>query len=91
LATTISGIPMPEIASYRGSWSERSCPRPKGRYGVTLSVGELDIQPSNWETEIYYLAIVTPAKSSSPLPRCQVMLWCAVGELLRNQRLEIKS
>jgi len=27
LATAISGIPMSEIASYRGSWGERSCPR----------------------------------------------------------------
>jgi len=27
LATAISGIPMPEIASYRGSWGEWSCRR----------------------------------------------------------------
>jgi len=27
-----------------------------------------------------------PTKCSSPMPRCQVMLWCAVGALLRNQR-----
>jgi len=27
LATAISVIPMPEIASYRGSWDKRSCPR----------------------------------------------------------------
>jgi len=27
LATAISVIPMPEIASYRGSWGKRSCPR----------------------------------------------------------------
>ena len=27
LATAINDIPMPEIASYRGSWGERSCPR----------------------------------------------------------------
>jgi len=32
------------------------------------------------------LTIATPAKLSSPMPRCQVMLWCVVGELLRNQR-----
>jgi len=59
---------------------------PKARCGVTLSIGELDTQPSTWETNLYHWAIATPTKSLSPMPRCQVMLWCAVGELLRNQR-----
>jgi len=35
---------------------------------------------------LYHRAIATPAKCSSAVPRCQVMLWCAVGLLLRNQR-----
>jgi len=30
------------------------------------------------------------APVSSPMTRCQVMLWCAVGALLRNQRWEKK-
>jgi len=35
---------------------------------------------------LHHLAIAAPAKSSSPMSRCQEMLWCAVGALLRNQR-----
>jgi len=83
LATAISGMPKPEIAFYRGSWGERSCPR-----GATAShsVSELDTQPSNWEAELYHWAIATLAKSSSSIPMCQVMLRCVDGELLRNQR-----
>jgi len=27
-----------------------------------------------------------PTNRSSPMPRCQVMLWCAVGALLKKQR-----
>ena len=37
---------------------------------------------------LYHWAIAAPAKSSSAMPRCQEMLWCAVGALLRNQRYE---
>jgi len=33
----------------------------------------------------YHWAIVAPAQSSSPIPACQVMLWCDGGALLRNQ------
>jgi len=66
LATAISGIPMPEIASYRGSWSERSCPR---------SATALHSVSVNWthnlpvlRRKLHHWAIATPAKSSSPMP-----------------------
>jgi len=36
-------------------------------------------------------AIAAPAKPSSLMPRCQGMLRCAVGALLRNQRYERKD
>jgi len=38
---------------------------------------------------LFHWIIAAPAKFSSPMPRCHVMLWCAVGALLRNQRYEI--
>jgi len=41
-------------------------------------------QPSNCEAD-------TTAELSSPMPRCQVMLWFDGGALLRNQRYEKKD
>jgi len=62
---------------------------PKKRYGESLRVGESDTQLSNWEADTLPLSSAAPAKSSSPMPRCQVML-CAVGTLLRYQEYEEK-
>ena len=89
LATAISGMPTPEICFLPGQF--RLTILPKDHHGESLSVCELDTQPSNWERTLYHWAIAAAAKSSSPMPRCQEMLWCAVGALLRNQRYKKKD
>ena len=40
---------------------------------------------------LYHWANADPAIYSPPMPRCQVMLWCAVGALLKNQPQEKKD
>jgi len=84
LATAISGISMPEIASCRGSWGERSYPRSSTALHSVSVNWTHNLPIDRWS--LYHWAIVAPSKSSSTMPRCQRMLWCAVGELLRNQR-----
>jgi len=88
LATAISGMPTPEIPFLLGQLKRTILPQE--RYGDSLSVGELDTQPSNWDGALFHWTIAATAKSLSPVPRCQVMLWCAVGVLLKNQRYEMK-
>ena len=78
-----SGMPMTEIASYRGSWGERSYPRGATAFH-SVSVNRTHNLP-NVRRILYHWAIVAPAQSSSPMPKCQVMLWCDGGVLLRNQ------
>jgi len=67
LATAISGMPTPEICFLPGRF--RLTILPKYHHGESLSVCELDRQPSNWEADTLPLrAIAAPAKSSSPMP-----------------------
>jgi len=49
LATAISGIPTREMCFLPGKLRRTILPRE--RYGDSLSVGELDTQPSNWEAD----------------------------------------
>jgi len=49
LATAISGMPTPEICFLPGQF--RLMILPKEHYGESLSVCELDTQPSNWEAD----------------------------------------
>jgi len=49
LATAISGMPTPEICFLPGQF--RLTILPKDHHGESLSVCELDTQPSNWEAD----------------------------------------
>ena len=49
LATAISGMPTPEICFFPGQF--RLTILPKEHHGKSLSVCELDKQPSNWEAD----------------------------------------
>ena len=77
LATVISGMPSPETCFSPGQF--RLTILTKVHHGESLSVCELDTQPSNWEATLYHWAIAAAAKPSSPMPTCQEMLWRAVG------------
>jgi len=54
LATTISGMPMPEICFLPGQF--RQTILPKEHHGESLSVCELDTQPSSWEADTLTLS-----------------------------------
>jgi len=89
LATAISGMPTPEIYSLPGQFGWWSCPR-STTASHSVSVSRSHNLPVERRT-LYHWAIAAAAKSSSPMPQCQEMLWCAVGALLRNQRYEKKD
>ena len=78
-----------KYASYRGSWGERSCPRSTtASHSVALNwTRNLPIE----RRTLYHWVVAATAKSSSPMPGWQEMLWCAIGALLRNQRYEKKD
>jgi len=61
-----TGMPMPEIASYRGSWGERSCPRCAKAFH-SVSVNCTHNLPIVRRT-LYHLAVIAPTQSSSPMP-----------------------
>jgi len=87
LAAAISDMPMPEICFLLGQF--RRTILPKGHHGDSLS-GRGLIERSTLRLR-GGLAIAAPTKCSSPMPRCQALLWCAVGTLLWNQRYEKKD
>jgi len=67
-----SGMPLPEIASYRGSWGERSYPTGASAFhsmsmNLTHNLPIMRRTINHWATD-------APVQSSSPMPRCQVML-----------------
>jgi len=89
LTRAISGMPTPEICFLPGSLGQRSCPR-----STTASHSVFVNWTYNLAIErrtLYHWAIAFAMKASSPMPRCQGMLWCAVGALLRKQRYEKKN
>jgi len=89
LVTAIKGRPTPEIRLFPEQL--RLTLLPKERYGDSLSGRWSNTIPSNWAGGHYHWATAAPAKCSSPMPRCQVMLWCAVGALLKKQRYKKKD
>jgi len=88
LAKAISCMPTPGICFWRSS-SERSWPSSNAAIH-SVAVDRTHNLPVERRT-VYHWASSARAKSSSPMPRCQVMLRCAVGALLRNQRHEKKN
>ena len=88
LAKAISCMPTPEIRFWRSS-SERSCPSSTAAIH-SVAVDRTHNLPLERRT-VYYWPSSARAKSSSPMPKCQVMIRCAVGALLRNQRHEKKN
>jgi len=89
LATTISGMPTPETSFLPGQF--RLTILSKEHHGESLSVCELSHNLPIERRTLYHWAIAAAAKSSSPMPTCQEMLWCAVGMLLRKQTYEKKD
>jgi len=65
LATANSVIPMPEIASYRDGWGERSFSRDAARYTQCRWIGHTTFQLRGGTLP---LTIATPAKLFSPMP-----------------------
>jgi len=61
LATAISGMTTPQIYFLPGQL--RRTILPKGHYGESLSVFELDTQPSNWEEDTLPLGYRRPNES----------------------------
>jgi len=71
LAAAISGIPMREIASYRGSWGEWSCPRgATALHSVSVNwTHNLPIERRNSTTEL------SPPQRNL-LRQCLGVRWC---------------
>jgi len=90
-ATAIGGMPMPEICFLPRQLTGTILP--KQRHGNSLSVGESDTQPSNWEADaLIPLSYRRPGEIS--IANALVSgdaIWCAVRALLRNHRYEKKD
>jgi len=72
-----SGMPAPEHASYRGRLGSRSCPR-STTASHSVSVNCSHNLPLERRT-LHRWAIAAPARSSSPMPRCQENVMCSWG------------
>jgi len=79
LVTASSGKPTPELCFLPRRLRQTL---PKERYGDSLSGRGSTTQPPIEKRTSHR----RPTNRSSPMPRCQVTLWYAVGELLKKQR-----
>ena len=64
---------------------------PKENHCESLSVCELDTQPSNWEADTLPLSYRRRSEIFVANAEFQEMLWRAVGALLRNQSYKKKD
>ena len=85
LVTTISGMPTPEICFLPGQFRLTNLPR-STTASHSVSVNWTHNFPTERQTLCYW-TIGAPAKSSSPMPGCPEMIWCAVGALLHWRNL----
>jgi len=85
LVTASSGKPMPELGFFPGRL--RWTLFPMSATAIHLVAVDRPLNPPTEGRTSHH----RPTNRSSPMPRCQVMIWCAVGALLRNQRQDVKD